>query len=168
MRNIAIAFTILLLLNSCKCLKNKGSYMTNQSCAVQQTIVYKTIGDFAHLVPITMNESRTQIISYPAPTDLVINGELTTPTRLKKGYLLDNRGVNVNTAFLKYTYEVYSRLDKAPSLEEMMKNIAEKYPISVLIDCGPRSQFKNEIDEINSLIDNDFPSCKNQYDLYEN
>lgn len=159
MRNITIAISILFLTSSCNCMKNQKSSESSQSYAVQQTIVYKTIGDFDNLVPITMNESRTQITSYPAPTDLTINGNLTTPTRLKKGYLLDNRGINTNTVFLKYSYQEYSKLGEAPEIKEMMQNIAEKYPLSELINCGPRSQFKNELKEINLLIDNNFPNC---------
>lgn len=160
MRNIAIAISIIFLSSSCNCMKNQKGNKSSQSSAVQQTIVYKTIGDFNNLVPITMNENRTEILSYPAPTDLVVNGKVTIPTQLKNGYLLDNRGVNINTVFLKYTYEKYSKLENAPNLEEMMQNIAEKYPLSELINCGPRSQFKDEVKEINSLIDKDFPNCK--------
>lgn len=160
MRNIAIVISILLILSSCNCMKNKKSDKSIPSYAVQQTTVYKTIADFNNLVPITMNENRTEITSYPAPSDVIINGKLTTPTQLKNGYLLDNRGITANTVFLKYTYENYSKLENAPSLEEMMGNIAEKHPLSELIDCGPRSQFKDEVKEINSLIDNNFPSCK--------
>lgn len=160
MRNIAIAISIIFLSSSCNCMKNQKGNKSSQSSAVQQTIVYKTIGDFNNLVPITMNENRTEILSYPAPTDLVVNGKVTIPTQLKNGYLLDNRGVNTNTVFLKYTYEKYSKLENAPNLEEMMQNIAEKYPLSELINCGPRSQFKDEVKEINSLIDKDFPNCK--------
>ncbi len=150
----------MVILSSCNCMKNNKNDKTNPSYAVQQTIVYKTIGDFGNLVPITMNESRTEIMSYPAPTDLNINGKPTTPTRLKNGYLLDNRGITANTVFLKYTYEIYSKFDNAPSLEEMMKSIAVKHPLTELINCGPRSQFNDEIKEINSLIDKDFPNCK--------
>lgn len=164
MRKIIIAITFPLLFVSCNCLKSYKQQSTNPSFALQQTIIYKTIGDFALLVPITMNEGRTEIISYPAPSDLINNGKLTTPTRLNKGYLLDNRGVNSNTVFLNYTYEDYSKLEKAPSLEEMMHNIAEKHPLSELIECGPRSRFKDEIKEINLLIQKDFPAC-NKLDI---
>ena len=159
MKNMAIALTMILILSSCNCMKNKKKGNSNPNYAVQQTIVYKTIGDYHNLVPITMNENRTEIISYPAPTDLIINGKPTIPTKLKNGYLLDNRGININTVFLKYTYDYYSKLDEAPSLDEMMKNIAEKYPLSEFIHCGPRSQFKDEVNEINSLIDKDFINC---------
>lgn len=160
MKHFTIALILIIVASSCNCLKNKINDKPNQSYAVQRTTVYKTIGDFAHLVPITMNKNRTEIISYPAPSDLIINGKLTTPTQLKKGYLLDNRGVNINTVFLKFTYEDYSKMDKAPSLEELMKNIAERHPFTELINCGPRSQFKDEIKEINRLIDDNFLNCK--------
>lgn len=160
MRKIVIVISLVLFYSSCTCMKNKKNDNPSSSYANQQTIVYKTIGDFNNLVPITMNENRTEIVSYPAPTDLVMNGKVTVPTKLKNGYLLDNRGINTNTVFLKYTYDYYSKLENAPNSEEMMKSIAEKYPLSELINCGPRSQFKDEVKEINSLINKDFPNCK--------
>ena len=50
MRNIAIAISILLILSSCNCMKNKKNDKSNPSYAVQQTIVYKTIADFNNLL----------------------------------------------------------------------------------------------------------------------
>ena len=37
-----------------------------------RVFVYKTKGDYSHLVPVLMDDSRTQILSYPHPRDLFI------------------------------------------------------------------------------------------------
>jgi len=45
-------------------------------------------------------------------------------------------------------------------LNELLKNIKEKYPLKELIYCGLRYQYKNEVKELNVLIDAGFPNCK--------
>lgn len=125
-----------------------------------QAVVYKTIKDYTDLVPVIMNSEKTKIVSYPAPTDIYYQGKLAKPTILKNGYLLDNRGINENVAFLNYTYEEYSRLTEAPPLKEMFSRIIEKNPLKELIDCGLRTQYKDEVKELNELIDANFPGCK--------
>ncbi|GAB6011099.1 hypothetical protein [Viscerimonas tarda] len=121
-----------------------------------QAIVYKTVKDYTNNVPVIMDGSKTTIVSYPAPSDIYYNGKLAKPSPLKNGYLLDNRGINENTVFLKYTYEEYSQLKEAPSMQEMLSKITDKYPLAELIDCGLRSQYKDEINELNRLIDKGF------------
>ena len=70
-------------------------------------IVYKTRANFYNMVPVTLNQDKDRIVSYPAPSDLYFEGELALPGKLKKGYLLDRRGINVNTVFTSFTYEEY-------------------------------------------------------------
>jgi hypothetical protein len=125
-----------------------------------QLVVYKTTNDYLNLVPVIMNEERTKIVSYPAPTDVSYEGKLATPSVLKNGYLLDNRGINENVVFLSFTYEEFSKLKEAPSLEVMMSKIVDKYPLKELIFCGEKTNFKNIIDEVNVLIDNGFTGCR--------
>lgn len=125
-----------------------------------QAIIYKTQKDYSKNVPVTMNKERTQIVSYPAPTDIYYRGELSYPTPLKDGYLLDNRGIGINVAFLSYTYEEYSKLKTAPSMDELKEQIIDFYPLTELWNCGIRSQYKNEVKELNELIDQGFKGCK--------
>ena len=125
-----------------------------------QTVVYKTINDYSDYIPVTMNANKTQIVSYPAPSDIYYNGKLAKPTILNDGYWLDNRGINENTVFLKYTYEEYAQLKSAPSLEEMKKNTLNLYPFIEMIHCGVRYQYTNEVAELNQLIKEGFPNCK--------
>jgi hypothetical protein len=128
--------------------------------ASQQAVIYKTNEDFNDYVPVIMDDRKTKIISYPAPADLFYGGKLAKPTVLKNGYLLDNRGINQNVVFLNYTYEFYSQLKNVPTLKDMSKNIKEKYPLKELILCGLRYRFKDEVKELNALIDAGLPGCE--------
>ena len=119
------------------------------------TIIYKTKKDYYKLVPVILSEDKSIIVSYPHPTDILVNGELAYPTQLEKGYLLDNRGINNNVAFLNMTYEEYSKLEKVPLLEGLYSMIVDKDPLVEIYNCGNRYTFKNEISrELNKLINN--------------
>ncbi len=118
--------------------------------------VYKTKNDYSNLVPILLSDDGNTIVSYPAPTDLIINGKLVLPTKLSKGYLLDNRGINAHSAFLSITYEDYSKLQQPPSMAEMLSKIADKHPFIEFYNCGLRSAYgQNLVENINALIEND-------------
>lgn len=158
MKNLLLILATILILFSCK---SKQKIESTKMVADSQTaIIYKTTADFSQNVPVTMNSSRTEIVSYPAPTDLYYNGKLAQPTLLKNNYLLDNRGITENVVFLKYTYKQYAQLKEAPSLTEMMQNIVEKYPLMEYINCGKRTSQGNEITYYNAIIDNNFDGCK--------
>jgi len=133
-------------------IKNSGTIK-----ASQPVVIYKTNGDFNDYVPVIMNAERTKIVSYPAPTDLSVRSK---PTELKNGYLLDNRGITENVVFLNYTYEAYMSMKNAPALAELIKNIKNKYPLKELIYCGSRYQYKDEVNELNKLIECGFQGCK--------
>ena len=124
-----------------------------------QTIIYKTTRDFTRFVPVIMNKERTEIVSYPAPSDLISNGKLLLPTHLVNGYLLDNRGISPNVAFTSYTYDEYSKLKEPPSIKKILSEIIEKYPLVDIRFCGPRLDYKS-IDQLNNLIKADFPGCE--------
>lgn len=145
---------------SCKSGKNVSEINNNMLTSdVEQTIIYKTIRDFSKLVPVTMNADRTQIVSYPAPTDLIHNGKPALPVQLINGYLLDNRGIGTNVAFTSYTYEEYAALSEAPSMKVLLSKVIEKYPLAEMYFCGRRDSYKN-IDALHQLIGNGFPGCQ--------
>jgi len=124
------------------------------------TLVYKTRGDYFQRVPVTMNAAKDRILAYPDPVDVRLGDRLAVPTRLAKGYLLDNRGIGPNTAFLTYTYQNYAALSKVPSLSQLMDSLLDRNPLTELWDCGPRTLYKKEEDELNALMENGFPNCK--------
>ena len=109
-----------------------------------QAIVYKTKGDYTKYVPVTLSEDKSKIVSYPAPQDVFTNGKLALPTQLAHGFLLDNRGIGPNSAFIKITYEEYAKLAQPPSPDELYKLIIDKEPFTEMYDLGPRSNFKDD------------------------
>lgn len=160
MKKIIGTLIIIALLFSCKSGKSISEKNNNiPVSAVEQTIIYKTTRDFSQLVPVTMNEERTKIVSYPAPTDLIYNGKPALPVQLSNGYWLDNRGIGTNVAFTSYTYEEYAALNEVPSMEVLLSKIVEKYPLAEMYFCGRRDSYKN-IDELKKLINNGFPNCQ--------
>ena len=152
-RTSLLCLAILML--SCKTTK----MLTDSTEALPPVIVYKTTGDYYRLVPVTLNESRDQITSYPAPSDLYTGGELALPVKLENGYLLDQRGINENAAFTSYTYEEYSRMRTAPTLSELMDNIRDSEPFEEIYDCGKISEFKDPVKDLNKLIQKNFKGC---------
>jgi hypothetical protein len=119
----------------------------------EQAIVYKTKKDFSKNVPVKMNEDKTKIVAYPSPKDLFYKDKLAYPTQLKNGYLLDNRGVSKNSVFIDMTYDDYSKLDQAPLLSDILKLVIDKDPFLEMYSLGTRARFKDEVKEINEIIE---------------
>jgi hypothetical protein len=118
-----------------------------------QALVYKTLKDYSNHVPVLLSDDKSEIASYPAPKDVMSGSNYLTPTRLKKEYLLDNRGIGKNVAFLKYTYAEYAQLEKAPSLQSLYDAIIDKNPLLELCDCGNKTGFSDIESQLNYLID---------------
>ncbi len=130
----------------------------NSNSAIPQAVVYRTNGNFIHNVPITLSADRKEIVSFPAPSDLSVNS---LPVELNDGYLLDRRGISPNTAFTTYTYDKYSAMKSAPSLNELKRAIiggAEVVEIIVL--PMTQSQALENIPACNTLVDEGFPGCE--------
>lgn len=151
---------ILLVLFACKG-QNSKSFVPD-FVAGPPTIVYKTKADYHNLVPVLLSSDKSEIISYPHPKDLMVGGQLALPTILEKGYLLDNRGVGENVAFLKMTYEEYSKLENAPSLKELYLLIIDKDPLLELCNCGNSKVFSDKVNQLNKVIkaDNLRTTCR--------
>jgi hypothetical protein len=115
------------------------------------TIIYKTKADYSKNVPVTLSEDKSHILSYPAPQDVYFHGILAYPTALAKGFLLDNRGLSVNSAFISLTYEEYAKLPAAPAPDELYKMIIDKDPFTEMYNLG--SRYRNATEEINELIE---------------
>jgi len=124
-----------------------------------KAIVYKTKADYFNKVPVFLSEDKKTITGFPHPKDLMKGSELALPTKLIKSYLLDNRGVGSNTAFLKYTYQEYSNLKTTPNPEKLYQMIIDKDPILEIYDCGLRSDFTT-VGEINQIIRKGFKGAK--------
>lgn len=166
MKKSIICIAVLIIsFTSCHNTKNmKEKTLTDKEISMMipgaPAVIYKTSRDFSDNVPVIMDENRTKILSYPDPVDLTFEGKPAKPTVLNKGYLLDNRGINKNVVFLKYTYEYFSQLSTPPSLNDMMLNILEKYPLVEMYSCGLRSEYTDIVKDMNSIIENGFTNCK--------
>jgi len=159
MRQIGI-FCILLLAGYCisSCCSTKKAENTGlaerNSVPGPKVVIYQTTNDYFQFVPVILTDDKKSIESYPGIKDVFYNGNLAYPTRLHNGYLLDNRGIGKNVAFLKFTYEEYSKLPETPSTQELMKMIMDDQPLVSMYVCGDRSSYKNIETELNSRIDN--------------
>ncbi len=115
-------------------------------------LVYKTKADYSDKVPVILNEAKTVIVSYPDPRDLKNADGFLKPVVLKNGYLLDLKGINQQVAFLSMSYENYSALEKAPSMDELEKMIIDRDPLVELCNCGNHIPVENAVKEINRMI----------------
>lgn len=132
-----------------------NSVPDNQSSAITspQLIIYKTRSDYHQFVPVQLSPDKSSIVAYPDVKDIYYHEKLSYPTPLSKGFLLDNRGIGPNVAFLNITYEEYSGYNHTPSADELWKRIIDKDPVIEMYQCGPRSQYADPEKEISAIID---------------
>lgn len=116
--------------------------------------IYKTNGNFAQLVPITLNSERTAVVSYPAPSDLR-NSE---PVALADGWLLDRRGISYQTAFLRTTYAEYMALPSAPSRGQLLGLVNPSARVTQIVEM-PFPYSGECASECNKLIRSGLPGC---------
>lgn len=159
MKFLNVLLVSMVFISACKTIKteNKTAPENNSAgIALPSVFVYKTKADYSHNVPVILSEDKKTIVSFPDPSDLMVNGEFRTPVKLSEGYLLDRKGISKNVAFLRFTYDEYSKLTKIPSTEELKYLILENDPLLELWDCGKLS-FNSEtelISYLNKIISN--------------
>ena len=127
---------------------------TPLAMAMPRIVIYKTTADFSNFVPLSMDDSKTQIISLPDPIDIKENKR---PTQLANGYLLDNFGIGKNVVYTDYTFEQYAALESVPDLETLMQHIVERNPLVEYYVSGaeyPRTGESRTIEALNEVIAN--------------
>lgn len=139
--------------NKTKQEETKNDMEEIKPAAGPKVIIYKTKADYYLNVPVTLNEERTAVTSYPGIKDIYYKGEFAYPSKLNKGFLMDNRGIDDRVAFLKFTYEEYSKLEKTPESTELYNSIIDKDPITEMYSCGSKFDYKDLMNEINEVID---------------
>ncbi len=154
---LSSTFLFTLVILSCGSTKKAENMKSTQNVQVPgpKAIIYQTKEDYSKLVPVILSDDKKTIESYPDVKDVYFNGSLAYPTQLHKGYWLDNRGIGENVAFLKLTYEEYSKLQKTPSPEELMMMVTETQPIVNMYSCGLKSSYMDIVKELNTKIDTD-------------
>lgn len=157
-------FSVFTLLNACSSAGNTGTSQASKSTTINsnvdfspqintpigmpRAVIYRTNGDYNLNVPVTLNSSGTQILSYPAPHD--VKGQ--EPTVVGDGWLLDHRGISKNSAFLDYTYDEYQKLtDVDPT--ELMRHIIKGAAVTQLeVLPMTTSQAISNPDEVKKII----------------
>jgi len=129
----------------------KGQSLPGPPC-----IIYKTKADYYHLVPVILSKDRSHITSFPGIRDIYYKGHLAYPDSLVGGFLLDNRGIGPDVAFLSYTYEAYGKLETSPGSTELWKNILDKDPLLEMYQCGNKNQYDRPKDTMNEIIAKDW------------
>jgi hypothetical protein len=161
MKNIILFSIVIFTISGCKSYQHNNNrsvvseplVKTQFPAALPHIVIYKTTNDYSHKVPVLLSDDKMHIISYPHPTDLIFSKNLALPTLLHGGYYLDNKGIGKNVAFLKFTYEEYSKLKDVPTLEELYNNIIDKDPLTELWDCGEKANFTDIQKLLNKWID---------------
>ncbi len=144
-----------LILGGCKTSKESQQLADNAPKLTEPSVyIYKTRGDYTLFVPIDLSADKKTIISYPDIRDVFTNGKLAIPTKLDGGFLLDNRGISKNVAFLKLSYQQYAELPATPSTNSLFNLILDNDPLTVLYDCGRKSGYKNLAAELSIMIRN--------------
>ena len=151
-RTAIVLFTA--FLSAC-CGKKDAATTTSETrtgASSPHVLVYRTGTDHSDHVPVILSEDRKRIVSYPHPKDLRTGNS--RPTPLGKGYLLDNRGIGLNVAFLSLSYEQYAALEDAPSMETLEASIVDRDPLLELCECARRAEFKDPVKEISAWVEN--------------
>lgn len=156
MNRLILIFSVLLFA-ACTNQKNIGK---QQTMVAEPFIVYKTKANYKQLVPVILNNAKTEIVAYPAPADLKNGENLRLPLQLKKGYLLDIRGIGPNVAFTSYTYEAYAAMEQAPDLETLMNAIVDRDPLLEMYDCKNFRDRKYDLRKVNKLVKAKFDQCE--------
>ncbi|MBN2807721.1 MAG: hypothetical protein JXR22_13775 [Prolixibacteraceae bacterium] len=151
-------FLLVMVLSLAACANQKKA-SKQQAMANEPFLIYKTKADYNQLVPVILNDDKTEIVAYPAPADLKSVEGLRTPLELKNGYLLDVRGIGPNVAFTSFTYETYARLKQAPVLEELFRSIVDKDPLLEMYDCKNFLDIKYNLKEVNKLVKKKLDQC---------
>ncbi len=129
-----------------------GSKRSTVGVSSPPCIIYRTQSDYSMYVPVSLSADKSKIVSYPDIKDIYYNGKLSVPSLLADGFLLDNRGIGLQVAFLSYTYEEYSRLSSTPPATDLMNMLLDKDPLVEMYQCGQRSQYTDIQQELNVLI----------------
>jgi len=132
--------------------ESPSSHSTAVTVPSPPCIVYKTRADYSKYVPVILSQDKSFITSFPGVLDVVRDGKFTYPTPLADGYLLDNRGIGPDVAFLNITYEQYNRNDEVPLASDLFQRILDKDPVLEMYQCGNRGDYTDPEKELNNLI----------------
>lgn len=150
-----------ILLVHCGSAPKEASNPHFQKGITKRVIIYKTKYNYYNFVPVTMNKDKTEIMSYPAKEDLVLDSMFTLPIPLEGGYMLDKRGINSQTAFLNMPYLEYYQMKEIPRVDSLFTMIKDADPFEEIYDCGAATDYSDLVKELNQKItEKDFSKFK--------
>ncbi|MFH1161446.1 MAG: hypothetical protein V1733_10940 [bacterium] len=133
-----------------------GTVMATPPC-----IIYKTKSDYSRNVAVMLSEDKSKITSYPDVSDILKQGKGVYPTSLSNGFLLDNRGIGPQVAFLDITYDEFMQYDETPPSADLFQHLLDADPLVEMYQCGTRYQYNNFVSELNQIITaGNFSACK--------
>lgn len=147
---------VLILFLSCS---NQNKIADNGLKANEPFVIYKTKVDYYDKIPVTLSNDKTVIVSYPAPSDIKMGDQLIQPILLSDGYLLDQRGINLNVAFTSYTYKEYAALKETPSIEQFFERMIDNDPLLEFYDCQKKLKIKSDLVKVNKMLNKNFKGC---------
>lgn len=142
------------MLFCCCTASEKSRQVTNNTFkgTLSKVIIYKTRGDYKLQVPVGLSKDKKAIVSYPVTKDLYTNGKPAIPAILIDNFLLDSRVIPDYVAFLKLTYRQYAELPVSQGPDSLFSMILDNNPLTVLYDCGRRTDYYNLTEDLNNLI----------------
>ncbi|NQV01827.1 MAG: hypothetical protein HQ542_04230 [Bacteroidia bacterium] len=123
------------------------------SMALPPCIIYKTKADYLKYVPVSLSLDKTRVTSYPDVSDILKQGKEVYPQLLSDGFILDNRGIGPDVAFLSISYEAYVEQAKTPSADDLFQQLLDKDPLLEMYQCGNRNQYNDIVRELKQIID---------------
>lgn len=141
-----------ILLVHCSSAPKEASNPHLQKGITKRVIIYKTRYNYYNFVPITMNKEKTEIMSYPAKEDLILDSMFTLPVPLEGGYMLDKRGINSQSAFLNMPYLEYYQMKELPRVDSLLSMIKDSDPFEEIYDCGSITDYSDVVKELNQKI----------------
>ncbi len=123
--------------------------MDSRPYAVLKATVFQMSGDYANNVAITLN-SDGKVAYYPAPSDISASS---APVNLGGGWWLNRQGISANSVFTKYTFEEYSKLQKAPTPEELKEAVIPGAKVTRMVRTDiPASEASAKIKELKTFV----------------
>lgn len=115
-------------------------------------VIYRVNGNYNNHIPVGFDEEKNKITSYPAPSDVVVDGNYKKPIELGNNWFLDQIGVSFNSKFLAVPYEEYAEFEEV-NLEEMKARMILNSEFYDFYECASnldveeiKKAFSNEID----------------------
>lgn len=155
MKKFSPIILLTIFLGSCSTIQTpeKPVVMNSVQHAHPAIIIYKTRADYSNLVPVNLNPEKTEVISFPAPSDIRSRLNNIRPEPLGKGYLLDHRGINAQSAYIQLTWEEYAELNHSPSPEALFKLLIDKNPFISMYHCGNGTLTPEELNKVRKKIE---------------